>query len=47
MAMIASMVRMISPSSERNQPAITPMTSPMATLTSAAPRPAISEIRAP
>ncbi|MCY1508693.1 hypothetical protein D9M68_430120 [compost metagenome] len=46
-AMMASMVRMISPSSERNQPAITPMTSPMTTLTTAAPRPAMSETRAP
>ena len=46
-AMMASMVRMISPSSERNQPAITPTTNPMATLTTAAPRPAMSETRAP
>ncbi|KAG0731020.1 hypothetical protein G6F23_015720 [Rhizopus arrhizus] len=46
-AMMASIVRMMNPSSVRNQPAITPMTSPMATLTTAAPRPAISEMRAP
>ena len=46
-AMMASMVRMIRPSSERNQPAMTPITRPIATLTTAAPRPAISETRAP
>lgn len=46
-AMMASMVRMMMPSSERNQPAMTPTTSPMVTLMTAAPSPAISETRAP
>lgn len=47
MAMTASMVRMIRPSSVRNQPAMTPITRPSVTLTSAAPRPATSDTRAP